>query len=80
MLGGEPHNVSDDSEFYSVLQQVLDKLGQPAQQASVFRGRVRSEGLRLINSGTEARFLPSCMVERLHAIDNPQFGYALTST
>jgi hypothetical protein len=68
MLGGEPHNIADDSEFYRKLQQVLDKLGQPAQQASVFRGRVRSEGLRLINSSSEVRSRPCSIVERLHLL------------
>jgi hypothetical protein len=53
------------------LQSVLDKLGQPAQQASVFRGWVRSEGLLLMNSDSEVRSRPSCIMERLHALDNP---------
>jgi hypothetical protein len=44
MLGGEPH-VADNSVFYSTVQQALDKLNQPTQHASVFRGRACSEGL-----------------------------------
>jgi hypothetical protein len=54
MLGGEPHYIAEDSVIYIALQQTLEKLCQPTQQASIFRGRVRSEGLRLINSGNEA--------------------------
>jgi hypothetical protein len=67
MLGGEPHHLADDSVFYRALKQALDNLSQPTRHASVFRGRARSQGLRIIDSSDEARPLPSCVNEYLPA-------------
>jgi hypothetical protein len=72
MLGGEPHHIAEDSVFYNTLQQTLQKLSQPTQQANVFRGRVRSEVLRIINSGDEARpplsYVNECLPARHSSI------------